>query len=123
MKEGVRVDAITITTARLRPIGWALLRAPDCLGTLTIRSAGPGPGAHAARQTGQNQEICPKNGTQNQKNLFSIGPRPNPSARYRSSRRGARVVNPKGFPCGGICGGQKESNRPRTGVDIIPKKR
>ena len=48
LKGGVRVGARTITTARLRPIAEALTRAPDCLGTLTIRSRAqgrPGPGA------------------------------------------------------------------------------
>lgn len=47
LKGGVRVGARTITTARLRPIAEALTRAPDCLGTLTIRSPAqgrPGPG-------------------------------------------------------------------------------
>lgn len=60
MKGGVRVDAITMLTARLRPIGWALLRAPDYLGTLTIRSAGPGPGGAESCENCRFLDDCPE---------------------------------------------------------------
>lgn len=97
---------LTMLTARLRPIGWALLRAPVYLGTLTIRSAGPGPGARAARQTGQNQENSPKKRTQ--KSFLKTAPGAGSGRSVRSSSRGARVGNAQRFPCGGICCGRVE---------------
>lgn len=72
------MGAITLSTARLRSTGWALVRAPVYLGTLTNRPV-----------HGLGRPRCPKNGTQN---LFSIGP----------LAQAARAVSLQGQ--GGPCG-------------------
>lgn len=91
----MRVDRATLT-AWLRPIERVPPGARLCLGSLTIRSR---PWAGPAQVSG-------KTDTKPKKILFSIGPRPRPAQTETSRGRGARVVNAKRFPCGGICPGR-----------------
>ena len=97
----MRVDRATLT-AWLRPIERAPPGAPLCLGSLTIRSrplAGRGQGPRKPGQVSQKRDT-------KSKFFFQNRPRRKPATTESSRDRGARVVNAKRFPCGGICPGR-----------------
>ena len=96
----MRVDRATLT-AWLRPIERAPPGAPLCLGSFTIRSrswAGPA-------QVSENRD------TKSKKFSFQNRPRRKPAQTETSRDRGARVVNAKRFPCGGIWPGRVDPGK------------